>query len=68
MKEPKHKFRVVKIRRTKNGLDSVVVSTHTTLSAAEKAQAKQFKPYIQQWDAGAEGWQRPDQILESKPL
>lgn len=64
MKAPKHRFRVVNIRRNQNGLESVTVSTHTTLNAAKKAQAKQFKPFIQQWDVGGGGWQRPDQIFE----
>ena len=65
MKAPKHRFKVVNIRRTKSGLESVEVSTHTTLRAAERAKAKQFKPYIQQWDVRGGGWQRPDQISKS---
>ena len=65
MKAPKHRFRVVNIRQTQSGLESFTVSTHTTIGAAKKAQAGQFKPYIQQWDVGGGGWQRPYQIPES---
>ena len=66
MKAPKHRFRVVNIRSSKRGLESVVASTHTTITAAKKAQSKQFKPYIQQWDVEGGGWQRPDQIYETQ--
>lgn len=70
MRAPRNKFRIVTPPCRTCGHGEYTLSTHTTLSAAQKERERLYKwvmkpepLHIQQWSVACGGWQRPDQCV-----